>query len=75
MKRKADSTSGLDIDASESDSGTICNNEEKAVKKPRATTKGKAKASQNEQDWPEYFQTVSESTISFRDSRLMSLNV
>jgi hypothetical protein len=66
MKRKAESESDVP------NIGTIFNSaEDKPPKKP----KGKAKASQNEQDWPEYFQTVSESTISFRDSWLMSLNV
>jgi len=59
MKRKAD-TSQRDV----SNIGT--SNEDKGVKKPRATTKAKAKALQGEQDWPEYFQSVSASMESFR---------
>jgi hypothetical protein len=61
MKRKADA-SQRDV----SNIGTISSNEDKAIKKPRATTKAKAKALQGEQDWPEYFQSVSASMESFR---------
>jgi hypothetical protein len=62
MKRKAD-TSQRDV----SNIGTTSSsNEDKGVKKPRATTKAKAKALQGEQDWPEYFQSVSASMQSFR---------
>jgi hypothetical protein len=56
MKRKANTS---EHDAP--DIGTmLSNSEDKAPKtrKPRAAAKDKAKASHNEQDWPEYFQSV-----------------
>ena len=44
------------------------NNEDKVPKKPRAAAKGKAKVSHNEQDWPEYFQSVSRGLTSIQDA-------
>jgi hypothetical protein len=55
MKRKADT--------SEHGAPDVSNSEDNAPKKPRAAAKGKAKASPNEQDWPEYFQSVSASMV------------
>jgi hypothetical protein len=57
MKRKA-GTSECDVP----NIGVTSSNK---AKKPHATITGKAKVFQEEQDWPEYFQSVSASITFF----------
>lgn len=57
MKRKA---------ASDEHVALISNNEDNGPKKLRAA-KGKVKMSQNEKNWPDYFQSVSASMTSIQE--------